>query len=40
MENRTFRTIKQRIKKFYANGWNRDIKDNQFSGWKHLLGLN
>lgn len=40
MENRTFRTIKQRIKKFYANGWNTNIKDNQFSGWKYLLGLN
>lgn len=40
MENRTFRTIKQRIKKFYVNGWNTDIKDKQLIGWKRLLGLN
>lgn len=37
--NRTFRTIKMRIKKFYRDSWNEEITDKNLIAWKHLLGI-
>jgi hypothetical protein len=39
IENRTFRTIKMRIKKFYRDSWNEEITDKNLIAWKHLLGI-
>lgn len=40
IENRTFRTIKMRVKKFYKSAWDVDIKEQQLRGYKLLLGIN
>lgn len=40
IENRTFRTIKMRVKKFYKSAWDIDIKEQQLRGYKLLLGIN
>lgn len=40
IENRTFRTIKMIVKKFYKSAWDVDIKEQQFRGYKLLLGIN
>lgn len=39
IENRTFKTIRQRIKKFYKESWDTELKEIQFSGWKRLLNI-
>lgn len=39
IENRTFRTIKMRIKKFYRDSWHEEITDRKLTAWKHLLGI-
>ena len=40
IENRTFRAIKMRVKKFYKSAWDVDIKEQQLRGYKLLLGIN
>ena len=39
IENRTFRTIKMRIKKFYRDSWHEEITDRKLTAWKHLLRI-
>ena len=39
IENRTFRTVKMRLKKFYRESWNTEINDIQLTAWKHLLRI-
>lgn len=39
IENRTFLTIKMRIKRFYKKSWNIDLTEHNFCGWKHILGI-